>query len=510
MGSKIYFYAIQWRIDCSNFKVKMRFFQAGGYVGAVKISALAGFDKIINFDMGGTSTDVSHYAGEGEYERDFETLVAGVRMRTPIMRIHTVAAGGGSCVHFDGLRFRVGPESAGANPGPACYRQGGPLTLTDCNVMLGRIQKRFFPKVFGAYGQEAIDENIVKDKLNALTVEINQALVVSSSAFEIAEGFVKIAIDNMANAIKKISVQRGYDVTEYTLCCFGAAAGQHACLVAEALGIKTIFIHPKAGVLSALGMGLADIRSLHEKAIRAQLNETLIIELERVLKQLEKQGRNELYEQNIDDKNITIQYKVHLRYTGTDTTLLIDFASCADMKAAYDKVHLQHFGFVRHNTPLFVEAVSVEVIGVAPYAMNDEACVSMRPIETIPANPIDTVRMICNGRIIDTTPVYLRDNLVIDQKITGPAIIVEKTGTTIIEPQWEAEITPRYDLILKAVSCSRSDIKSSYVHDLNHLKVTQANTVADPILLEIFNNLFMSIASLNGGHSGEYGLFCEH
>jgi len=279
MGSKIYFYAIQWRIDCSNFKVKMRFFQAGGYVGAVKISALAGFDKIINFDMGGTSTDVSHYAGEGEYERDFETLVAGVRMRTPIMRIHTVAAGGGSCVHFDGLRFRVGPESAGANPGPACYRQGGPLTLTDCNVMLGRIQKRFFPKVFGAYGQEAIDENIVKDKLNALTVEINQALVVSSSAFEIAEGFVKIAIDNMANAIKKISVQRGYDVTEYTLCCFGAAAGQHACLVAEALGIKTIFIHPKAGVLSALGMGLADIRSLHEKAIRAQLNETLIIDV---------------------------------------------------------------------------------------------------------------------------------------------------------------------------------------------------------------------------------------
>ncbi|HAI70361.1 MAG TPA: 5-oxoprolinase [Gammaproteobacteria bacterium] len=475
---------------------------AGGYVGAVKTSALAGFDKIINFDMGGTSTDVSHYAGEGEYERDFETLVAGVRMRTPIMRIHTVAAGGGSIVHFDGLRFRVGPDSAGANPGPACYRQGGPLTLTDCNVMLGKIQGRFFPKIFGASGQEAIDENIVKEKLNALTAEINQALVQKRSAFEIAEGFLKIAIDNMANAIKKISVQRGYDVTEYTLCCFGAAAGQHACLVAEALGIKTILIHPKAGVLSALGMGLADIRTLHEKSITAQLNDTLHTELERVFKPLEKQGRNELHEQNIDDKNITIQYKVHLRYTGTDTTLLIDFASCADMKAAYDKLHLQHFGFVRHKTPLFVEAVSVEVIGVAPYAMNDQACVSMKSIETMPASPIDTVRMICDGRIIDTTPVYLRDELAIGQKITGPAIIVEKTGTTVIEDQWQTEITPRYDMILTA-GVRRSDVISSDVHKskvqaFNHLEVTQPSTVADPILLEIFNNLFMSIAEQMG------------
>jgi 5-oxoprolinase (ATP-hydrolysing) len=462
---------------------------AGGYVGAVKTSGLAGFDKIINFDMGGTSTDVSHYAGE--YERDSETLVAGVRMCSPIMRIHTVAAGGGSCVHFDGSRFRVGPDSAGANPGPACYRQGGPLTLTDCNVMLGRIQERFFPKVFGASGQQPIDQDIVKEKLNALTAEINEVTGKKYNAFKMAEGFLKIAVENMANAIKKISVQRGYDVTEYTLCCFGAAAGQHACLVAEALGIKTIFIHPQAGVLSALGMGLADIRIEHGQAITAQLNETLMPELDRVFKQLETQGRHELYAQNIDEHNITTQYKVHLHYLGTDTPLVIDFASCAEMKAAYDKLHLQRFGFVRRNTSLFVEAVSVEVIGIAPYAMNDEAGVAMKSIERMPAAPIDTVSMICDGELIDKTPVYSRDELAIGQKIIGPAIIVEKTGTTIIEPQWQAEITPRHDLILKAFTSKRSN-------NVSVKQASEANAVVDPIWLEIFNNLFMSIAEQMG------------
>ncbi|EDN69867.1 Hydantoinase/oxoprolinase [Beggiatoa sp. PS] len=250
---------------------------AGGYVGAVKTAALAGFEKIINFDMGGTSTDVSHYAGE--YERDFETQVAGVRMRTPIMRIHTVAAGGGSILHFDGSRFRVGPDSAGAKPGPAGYRQGGPLTITDCNVILGKLHGRFFPNVFGKSGKEPLDIVIVKDKFTALVEKINQATGQKRTATQVAEGFLTIAIDNMANAIKKISVQRGYDVTEYTLCCFGAAGGQHACLVAEALGIKTILVHPQAGVLSALGMGLADIRAMHEKSITAELSETLLTAL---------------------------------------------------------------------------------------------------------------------------------------------------------------------------------------------------------------------------------------
>jgi 5-oxoprolinase (ATP-hydrolysing) len=448
---------------------------AGGYVGAVKTSALAGFHKIINFDMGGTSTDVSHFAGE--YERDFETHVAGVRMRTPIMRIHTVAAGGGSIVHFDGLRFRVGPDSAGAKPGPACYRQGGPLTITDCNVMLGKLHGRFFPKVFGKSGQEGLDEAIVKEKFAALAEEISQVTGQKHTRTMVAEGFLKIAIDNMANAIKKISVQRGYDVTEYTLCCFGAAAGQHACLVAEALGIKTILIHPKAGVLSALGMGLADIRTMREKSITAQLNDSLITTLESVLKDLEKQGRSELLQQDIPDDNISVQYKVHLRYAGTDSALLIDFAPCADMKTAFASAHQQRFGFVR-DTPLIVEAVSVEVIGATHVEVENPP---QLPKKTMA--PIATVSMI-SAEQIHTTPVYSRDDLSIGQKLSGPAIIIEKTGTTVVEPHWQAEITPRYDIVLtRSLALAPSETISTNV---------------DPVMLEIFNNLFMSIAEQMG------------
>jgi len=448
---------------------------AGGYVGAVKTAALAGFHKVINFDMGGTSTDVSHYAGD--YEREFETLVAGVRMRTPIMRIHTVAAGGGSIVHFDGLRFRVGPDSAGAKPGPACYRQGGPLTITDCNVMLGKLHGRFFPQVFGQSGQAPLDEAIVKEKFSALTEEINQASGQQRSVIQVAEGFLKIAVDNMANAIKKISVQRGYDVTEYTLCCFGAAAGQHACLVAEALGIKSILIHPKAGVLSALGMGLADIRAMREKSISAELSETL--RLESVFKELENQGRSELYQQNILDENITVHYQVHLHYAGTDTSLLVDFAPCAEMKAAFAIAHQQRFGFVRDDKSLIVEAVSVEVIA---HLGEGEKEIAPGWIGEF-ASPLDSVNMVSGGQV-HATPVYSREQLARGQKITGPAIIIEKTGTTVVEPNWQAEITPRYDIVLsrrifsgvQGVPC----------------------TSVDPVMLEIFNNLFMSIAEQMG------------
>jgi len=355
----------------------------------------------------------------------------------------TLAAGGGSIVHFDGLRFRVGPDSAGAKPGPACYRQGGPLTITDCNVMLGKLHGRFFPKVFGESGQESLDEAIVKDKLTALAEQISQATGQQRSPTQVAEGFLTIAIDNMANAIKKISVQRGYDVTEYTLCCFGAAAGQHACLVAEALGIKTIFIHPQAGVLSALGMGLADIRALHEKSITAQLSNTLIDELNSVFKDLEKQGRSELYQQDVPDDNLTVQYKVHLRYAGTDTALLVDLASVADMKEAFAAAHQQRFGFVRYDeTPLIVEAVSVEVIGKMGQVQGEAQQpreMGQRPIreslnestsyQLNAVNSLDTVNMV-SGDKIHTTPIYSRDNLPIGNKIIGPAIIIEKTGTT--------------------------------------------------------------------------------
>ena len=430
---------------------------AGGYVGAVKTAALAGFDKIINFDMGGTSTDVSHYAGE--YERDFETQVAGVRMRTPIMRIHTVAAGGGSIVHFDGSRFRVGPDSAGAKPGPVCYRQNGPLTITDCNVMLGKLNARFFPKVFGKSGQEPLDEASVKQQFTKLAQQVNH------TATEVAEGFLTIAIDHMANAIKKISVQRGYNVTEYVLCCFGAAAGQHACLVAEALGMKKILIHPQAGVLSALGIGLADIRKLKEKSINAELNEKLIPALEQQLKQLEPTGYNE------------IKYQVHLRYAGTDTSLLVNFASCTEMQTAFAAIHKQTFGFVRDDKALIVEAISVEAINQSEQKINSKYA----PIREF--KPLDNVTMISANQPYKT-PVYAREDLASGQKIKGPAIIFEKTGTTVVEPNWQAEITPRYDIILTHIEAANAQ--------------KQISTKVDLVMLEVFNNLFMSIAEQMG------------
>ncbi|MDM8567792.1 hydantoinase B/oxoprolinase family protein [Candidatus Halobeggiatoa sp. HSG11] len=442
---------------------------AGGYVGAVTISAKAGFHKIINFDMGGTSTDVSHYAGE--YEREFETQVAGVRMRTPIMRIHTVAAGGGSIVHFDGMRLQVGPDSAGAYPGPACYRQNGPLTITDCNVMLGKLPSQFFPQVFGKSANEAIDTEIVTQKFTILAKKISQATGKSHTPVQVAEGFLKIAIDNMANAIKKISVQRGYDVTEYTLCCFGAAAGQHAALVAEALGMKTILIHPQAGVLSALGMGLADIRVMHEQAVTAELNSQLIPELKAILQGLEQKGRQELQQQNITKQ--VAYHKVHLRYAGTDSTLLIDFSD--DMQSAFKQAHQQQFGFVRAENKLVVEAVAVEVIGKT---------VTNLPKKTIAnqiAKPVDKVTIVNAGQA-NICPVYLRDDLPIGTQINGPAIIIETTGTIIIEPNWQAEITPRYDILLRRTV----EVTTKY------------DTQVDPVMLEIFNNLFMSIAEQMG------------
>ena len=431
---------------------------AGGYVGAVKTAALAGFDKIINFDMGGTSTDVSHYAGE--YERDFETQVAGVRMRTPIMRIHTVAAGGGSIVHFDGSRFRVGPDSAGAKPGPVCYRQNGPLTITDCNVMLGKLNAGFFPKVFGKSAQEPLDEASVKQQFTKLAKQVNL------TATEVAEGFLTIAIDHMANAIKKISVQRGYNVTEYTLCCFGAAAGQHACLVAEALGMKTILIHPQAGVLSALGIGLADIRKLKEKSINAELNDSLIPVLEQQLKALEPSGYNEF------------KYQVHLRYAGTDSSLLVNFASCTEMQTAFAAAHKQTFGFVRDDKALIVEAVSVEAINKSEQKINPKSATISE------FKPLDTVTMTI-GNKPHQTPVYAREQLAIGQKIKGPAIIIEKTGTNVVEPNWQAEISPRYDIILTRIEAAANASK-------------QIATNVDPVMLEVFNNLFMSIAEQMG------------
>jgi 5-oxoprolinase (ATP-hydrolysing) len=443
---------------------------AGGIVGAVRTSTMAGFDRIIGFDMGGTSTDVSHYAGE--FERTFETQVAGVRMRAPMMRIHTVAAGGGSICVFDGSRYRVGPESAGANPGPACYRRGGPLTVTDCNVMLGKLHPDFFPHVFGPGADQPLDAAVVREKFAALAQEIGRATGDPRTPEEVAQGFLKIAVENMANAIKQISVQRGYDVTEYTLTCFGGAGGQHACLVADALGMKRVFIHPLAGVLSAYGMGLADTVAIREKAVEAELTRDLIADLGATLSELETDGRAELAAQNVDDTAIRIVNTVHLKYQGTDTALSIDFGNIDTITYAFETAHRQRYGFVMTGKPLVVEAVSVEVIGSTAVLDDPKIFGGSRPM---PPEPLATI----NG-----TPVFDHATLAPGSRIDGPAILREANATTVVEPGWQAEVTNRGHLVMTRVKALPSRVA--------------VGTQVDPVMLEVFNNLFMSIAEQMG------------
>ncbi len=461
---------------------------AGGIVGAVKTSKMAGFDKIITFDMGGTSTDVAHY--NGEYEREFETEIAGVRLRTPMMSIHTVAAGGGSILFFDGSRYRVGPESAGANPGPACYRQGGPLTVTDCNVMLGKIQPQFFPKVFGKNGNLPLDGEIVREKFNQLAREIEAKTGSYSTPEQVAAGFLAIAVENMANAIKKISLQRGYDVSEYTLCCFGGAGGQHACQIAETLGMKQVFIHPYAGVLSAFGMGLADVRVIQQRAIEAPLSPELLSKLPQVFQELAAQGKQEIT--NTDNRQSTevqkfqVWPKVQLKYQGTDSSLMVNFAeNLATMQAEFEAAHQQRYGFIQPEKALIVEAVSVELVELMDTP--EDPIVFRRSPE--PPSPIATVQMYVGDRWQDT-PVFQRDMLQPGDTITGPGIIIEATGTNVIAPNWQAKITDKNHLILT----KQTVVESSPV------PATTTNVTAkpDPVMLEIFNNLFRAIAEQMG------------
>jgi 5-oxoprolinase (ATP-hydrolysing) len=459
---------------------------AGGIVGAVQTSALAGFDKIISFDMGGTSTDVAHY--NGEYERTFETEVAGVRMRTPMMSIHTVAAGGGSILQYDGARYRVGPESAGANPGPASYSKGGPLTVTDANVMVGKLQPEFFPKVFGPNADLPLEAGVVRQKFSQLAADIGD----NRTPEQVAAGFLAIAVEKMANAIKKISLQRGYDVSEYTLCCFGGAGGQHACLIADALGMKQVFIHPFAGVLSAYGMGLADVRVLRERAVEAKLDQELVSELETLLEELAREGKEEINHtdtegtENKEEEKEDFQVfgKLHLRYEGTDTALIVDFGTVAGMQQQFEAAHRQQYGFIAPEKGLIVEAVSVEVV---KQTYNPEEPIIERQTDAH-AQPVATVQMY-TADAWHETPVYQRENLQPGDCITGPALIIEATGTNVIEPNWQAELSDRNHLILNR---STSDSPSSSV------SARFDSAKPDPILLEIFNNLFRSIAEQMG------------
>jgi 5-oxoprolinase (ATP-hydrolysing) len=451
---------------------------AGGIVGAVRTAEMGGFDRIIAFDMGGTSTDVSHYAGE--YERSFETLVAGVRMRAPMMHIHTVAAGGGSICSFDGARYRVGPESAGANPGPACYRRGGPLTVTDCNVMLGKLQPRFFPRVFGPTGDAPLDADIVAGKFAALAEEIERATSNRRTPAEVAEGFLKIAVENMANAIKQISIQRGYDVTEYTLCCFGGAGGQHACLVADALGMKRVYIHPFAGVLSAYGMGLADLRTLREQAVEARLEEKIMPELTATLDRLAEDGAAEMRAQGVASRRINVLRTIHLKYEGSDTPLVVSFGERAAIVEAFEVARRQRYGFVVPDKPLVVEAVSVEVVGAT-----DDIADPIFPLPARPGEPAPLARVaMFTGGVGYDTPVFDRDALQPGQEVHGPAIIREATATTVVEPGWRAVLDERRYLVLERVEALP--------------KRVAIGTSVDPVMLEVFNNLFMAIAEQMG------------
>jgi 5-oxoprolinase (ATP-hydrolysing) len=442
---------------------------AGGIVGAARAAERAGFQRIIGFDMGGTSTDVSHYAGS--FEREFETLVAGVRMRAPMMSIHTVAAGGGSILHFDGARYRVGPDSAGANPGPACYRRGGPLAVTDANVMLGKIQPGYFPHVFGPEGEQPLDAAVVADKFSELTKTIGDG----RAAEAVAEGFVQIAVGNMANAIKHISVQRGHDVTRYTLCCFGGAAGQHACLVADALGMTRVFIHPHAGVLSAYGMGLADQTAMRQRAVEAKLDDSCA--LEDIAEALAIAARDELVQQGVAPTNVKVLRRAHLKYDGTDTALLVELGPRERMVADFEAAYRKQFSFLMPGRALVAEAVSVEAIAAADL-----------PTETVssrkdPALPVARVRMF-SGAQWHETPLYRRDDLAPGQAIAGPAIIAEANATTVVEPEWRATVTALDHLVLDRAQPRKSE--------------AAIGTDVDPVRLEIFNNLFMSIAEQMG------------
>lgn len=451
---------------------------AGGVVGMARTSEQAGFDRVIGFDMGGTSTDVSHYAGE--FERELGTQVAGVRMRAPMMNIHTVAAGGGSVLHFDGRRYRVGPDSAGAVPGPACYRRGGPLTVTDANVMLGRVQPAHFPAVFGPAGDLPLDADVVRERFGELADDVARATGTRRTAAEVAAGFLEIAVLNMANAVKKISVERGHDITRYALTSFGGAGGQHACAVADALGVETVLVPPLAGVLSAYGIGLADATAMREQSVEAELDdERTRARLGELHDDLAARTRSELRADGLADDVIRTHARVYLRYAGTDASLPVDLDTAPAMAEGFTTEHRARYGFTM-DRPLLVEAVSVEATGATGRHVPHP--VDRRARQDAP-QPLDTVRMFADGRWQDT-PLHRREALHPSDTVTGPAVIAEADATTVVDPGWQATIGDTGHLLLTRVRPRPGR--------------TAIGTRVDPVMLEVFNNLFMSIAEQMG------------
>ncbi|MDR2311027.1 MAG: hydantoinase B/oxoprolinase family protein [Brucellaceae bacterium] len=451
---------------------------AGGVVGLARTGETAGFGQVIGFDMGGTSTDVAHF--DGEYERAFETEVAGVRVRAPMMLIHTVAAGGGSILHFDAGRFRVGPDSAGANPGPACYRNGGPLAVTDANVMLGKLIPDYFPSIFGPKQNQPLDVERVRALFTQMADEIGD----NRSPESVADGFIRIAVANMVEAIKKISVQRGYDVTRYALSCFGGAGGQHACLVADALGMKNILLHPMSGLLSAYGMGLADIRATRQKALGVDLDADAPAELQRLGAELATECVAELTAQGVEEQVITKHLRAHIRYAGTDTVLSVEATypavdAASRLRAEFEAAHKRRFGFIAENKALVIDAVELETVGGG--AGEGEAAGNIG--EATEAQADRQTRFYSQGAFHDAA-VVVRETMQRGQTVTGPAIIIEKNQTIIIEDGWQARLTEHDHVVLTRIKALP--------------KRVAIGTEADPVMLEIFNNLFMSIAEQMG------------
>ncbi|TIM99762.1 MAG: 5-oxoprolinase [Mesorhizobium sp.] len=448
---------------------------AGGVVGMVETARLAGFEKVIGFDMGGTSTDVAHY--DGEYERAFDTEVAGVRIRAPMMRIHTVAAGGGSILHYEAGRFRAGPDSAGANPGPAAYRRGGPLAVTDANVMLGKLQPDFFPAIFGPGQDQPLDVETVRAKFSALAAEIGDG----RSPETVAEGFVTIAVENMANAVKKISVQRGYDVTEYLLNCFGGAGGQHACLVADALGMEAVLIHPFSGLLSAYGIGLSSVFASRQQALLKPLAEESRTEIGSLIAILREAVIAELAAQGIGEDTVATKPVLHIRYDGTDTTLPVNFEADSIFQARrdFEVAHKAQFGFVYDHKPMIVETVGVEGADTGGTGRDE----TESRTEDLAVSPSQTREIFTEGEW-RTSPIFRREALKPGNRVVGPALIIEPNQTIVIEPGWQAEITARNHVLLRRVEKKR--------------RQAALGTEADPVMLEVFNNLFMSIAEQMG------------
>jgi len=446
---------------------------AGGVVGAARISEIAGQGRIIGFDMGGTSTDVCHF--DGAFERVLSTEIAGVRVTAPMMNIHTVAAGGGSLLTFDGARMRVGPASAGADPGPACYGRGGPLAVTDANVLTGRLRPEFFPAIFGPGGDRPLDARATRARFDRLAAEIGKP------AEEVAEGFLTIAVENMANAIKKISVQRGYDVTGYCLTVFGGAGAQHACAIADTLGMSTCLVHPMASLLSAYGMGLADIRAARTEAVEAELDATSRLAAAARLDGLGVAALGEVEAQGVPERAIRLAQSLHLKVKGTDTALPVRFSDLAAMRADFAAAHRARFGFDPGGAALVIHALEVEAVGeaadlteaAAPETERDEAACEVALIAPV----------FLHGGWIEARFVR-REALAPGDAVSGPAGVVEPHTAILVEPGWRARVTRHDHVLLQRVAPRPAR--------------AAVGTAADPVLLEVFNNLYMSIAEQMG------------